>query len=195
MLNIFAKIKATTKNLEQILYSIKIKQSATRMGLSLSEIKSIISPVKITSHSINSQQNRSKYLKKMQIIIQFIVIVGFLLLTSYISITRTEIGKGKENHLIESILSSISIQNYFAGKMLGILFLLVFQFFIYSILFMITVVILYILLSAIVASFISRIEDISQVTTSVASLLLIPYIAGLVASTNHDLKLIKCPIR
>ena len=56
---------------------------------------------------------------------------------------------------------------------------------------MIVAVILYILLAAIIASFVSRTEDISQATSAVASLILIPYLIGLIASSNSDLGFIK----
>ena len=217
---------SSVKGLEQLLYSVKTQRLAATMGLSLKQIQAIISPVKIQTTSINKHQTKSSHFQKMQRISQFIVIAGFLILTSYISITGSEIGREKGDHLIESVLSSTSTNSYFAGKMLGVLFLLVFQVMIYALLvgianlvlpmlhqkalidlsffkgislnyivltalFMIVAVILYILLAAIIASFVSRIEDISQATSSVASLILIPYIIGLIASLRPDIGFIK----
>lgn len=217
---------SSIKKLEQLLYSVKTQNLATKMGLSLSQIQEIISPVKIQTSSTNHHQTKSKHFQKMQQISQFIVIGGFLILTSYISITGSEIGSEKGNHLIESVLSSTSTNSYFAGKILGVLFLLMFQVMIYvllvgitniilpmfhqkslinldflkgvsikyivlSALFMIVAVILYILLAAIIASFVSRIEDISQATSSVASLILIPYTIGLIASLQPNIEFIK----
>lgn len=217
---------SVTKNLEQILYSVKIQNLAVAMKLTTKQLQDIVTPVKISSSSINSGKSKTNRFGKMQLISQFIVIGGFLLLTSYISITGSEIGREKGDHLIEGVLSSIPTHNYFAGKMLGVLFLLGFQIVIYVLLallanitlplfhqkalidlsffkgvsleyitltalFMIVAVILYILLSAIIASFVSRIEDISQATSSVASLMLIPYTVGLIASSHPDLGFIK----
>lgn len=217
---------SSVKNLEQLLYSVKTQRLAATMGLSLKQIQAIIAPVKIQTTSINKHQTKSTHFLKMQRISQFVVIAGFLILTSYISITGSEIGREKGDHLIESVLSSTSTNSYFAGKMLGVLFLLVFQVMIYALLvgianlvlpmlhqkalidlnffkgislnyivlttlFMVVAVILYILLAAIIASFVSRIEDISQATSSVASLILIPYIIGLIASLRPDIGFIK----
>lgn len=217
---------SSIKKLDQLLYSVKTQNLATKMGLSLSQIQEIISPIKIQTSLINHHQTKSKHFQKMQRISQFIVIGGFLILTSYISITGSEIGREKGDHLIKSILSSTSTNSYFAGKMLGVLFLLIFQVMIYALLvgianiilpmfnqkslidldffkgvsikyivlsasFMITAVILYILLAAIIASFVSRIEDIPQATSSVASLILIPYTIGLIASLKPNIGFIK----
>ena len=215
-----------TKDLNQILSSVKIQTLAAAMGLSLKQVEEITSPVKISLSSINPKQDQSDHREKMQTISQFVVIGGFLLLTSYISITGAEIGREKSDHLIEGVLASISTRNYFAGKMLGVLFLLGFQIVIYAgiailvnsllpffhqkalfnlsffkgvsieyiiltSLLMIVAIILYILLAAIIASFVSRTEDISQATSVVASLILIPYLIGLIASSNSDLGFIK----
>lgn len=215
-----------TKDLNQVLSSVKIQALAAAMGLSLKQVEEITSPVRISLSSINPKQDQSDHREKMQTISQFVVIGGFLLLTSYISITGAEIGREKSDHLIEGVLASISTRNHFAGKMLGVLFLLGFQIVIYAgiailvnsllpffhqkalfnlsffkgvsieyiiltSLLMIVAVILYILLAAIIASFVSRTEDISQATSAVASLILIPYLIGLIASSNSDLGFIK----
>src|SRR5699024_4098078 len=121
-----------TKDLNQILSSVKIQTLAAAMGLSLKQVEEITSPVKISISSINPKQDQSDHREKMQTISQFVVIGGFLLLTSYISITGAEIGREKSDHLIEGVLASISTRIYFAGKMLGVLFLLGFQIVIYA---------------------------------------------------------------
>lgn len=211
------------KKLNRILNTVKTDYLVKRMGLSLGQIQLITSPVHIDVTSIDHVQRKSK---QMQAVSELIVIGGFLILTSYISITGSEIGREKGDHLIESILSSISTEKYFAGKILGILFLLIFQLIIYglilgisnlilpmlhyrrlidfsflrgisvnyvilSTLLMIVAILLYIILSAIIASYVSRVEDISQATSSVASLILIPYVMGLMAVSDPDINLVK----
>lgn len=56
---------------------------------------------------------------------------------------------------------------------------------------MVLAVALYILLAALFASFISRTEDISQATSSVATIMMIPYFLSFVAQSNPNLFLIR----
>ncbi|WP_259713954.1 ABC transporter permease [Weissella cibaria] len=156
-----------------------------------------------------------------QIFSQAATILVFFLLTSYISIAGTEIGREKGDHLLESIVSAMPAKNHFAGKMLGVLYLIGFQLFIYGIVFslakiglhglgkdnlidftqiqgitwqyatittllMVSAVMLYVLLASLLASFVSRSEDISQATSSVASFMLIPYFVSFIAQDSPN---------
>ena len=152
-----------------------------------------------------------------------VVIVAYFFLTSYISITGAELGNEKGNHLIEGVLAAISPKKHFAGKMLGIGFLVILQLLIYSVIAAFSYIILkhtkyhnwfnltkylqhidttyvlivtmltlfslaaYIFLSACFASFVSRSEDISQATTSVASIMMIPYFLSFLTQNSPNM--------
>lgn len=156
-----------------------------------------------------------------------VVIVAFFFLTSYISITGAELGNEKGNHLIEGVLAAISPKKHFAGKMLGIGFLVILQLLIYSVIAAFSYIILkhtkyhnwfnltkylqhidttyvlivtmltlfslaaYIFLSACFASFVSRSEDISQATTSVASIMMIPYFLSFLTQNSPNMGIAK----
>ena len=216
-----------TQSLIKNLTTLKSQSVAIKHGINQQEWKQIIQPVNLKKDSLNGNNtvgiNNSAV---SQYISELSVIIAFFFLTSYISITGVEIGNEKGNHLIEGVLSAIPANKHFAGKMLGILYLVIFQLLIYGaigtlgyciiqyfklrlfdlnkyvshvslqyylivVLLTILSIILYVLLAAIFASFVSRTEDISQATSSVASLMLIPYFISFFTQDNPNLLIAK----
>ncbi|USS93258.1 ABC transporter permease [Fructilactobacillus ixorae] len=188
--------------------------TASNLNLSRNDLNNLFGNTKIKQVDYNSGTKREKPVYNgytgTELFSEAVVILMFFLLTSYISITGTEIGKEKGDHVLESVIASIPPKDHFSGKMLGISYLMIFQIFIYAMLFgiakiflriigkqkwldlsifrgitaqyaiitvllMITAIMLYVLFAALVASFVSRNEDISQATSIVSSCMLVPY--------------------
>lgn len=217
-----------TNELKKNITLLKSQYMASKAGLSENQWQNIIKDVKIQKENINYDGNTVKLnnSESAQYFSEFAVIIAFFFLTSYISITGAEIGNEKGNHLIEGLTAAIPADKHYAGKMLGIFYLIGFQLIIYGLLgglgylilknmheklidlnkylsginaqyiiivVMLTVVslALYVFLAAIFASFVSRVEDISQATSSVASLMLIPYFLSFLTQSNPNLAISK----
>ena len=217
-----------TNELKKNITLLKSQYMASKAGLSENQWQKILKDVKIQKENINYEGNTVKLnnSESAQYFSEFAVIIAFFFLTSYISITGAEIGNEKGNHLIEGLTAAIPADKHYAGKMLGIFYLIGFQLIIYGLLgglgylilknmheklidlnkylsginaqyiiivVMLTVVslALYVFLAAIFASFVSRVEDISQATSSVASLMLIPYFLSFLTQSNPNLAISK----
>lgn len=217
-----------TNELKKNITLLKSQYMASKAGLSENQWQNILKDVKIQKENINYEGNTVKLnnSESAQYFSEFAVIIAFFFLTSYISITGAEIGNEKGNHLIEGLTAAIPADKHYAGKMLGIFYLIGFQLIIYGLLgglgylilknmheklidlnkylsginaqyiiivVMLTVVslALYVFLAAIFASFVSRVEDISQATSSVASLMLIPYFLSFLTQSNPNLAISK----
>lgn len=217
-----------TNELKKNITLLKSQYMASKAGLSENQWQNIIKDVKIQKENINYDGNTVKLnnSESAQYFSEFAVIIAFFFLTSYISITGAEIGNEKGNHLIEGLTAAIPADKHYAGKMLGIFYLIGFQLIIYGLLgglgylilknmheklidlnkylsginaqyiiivVMLTVVslALYVFLAAIFASFVSRVDDISQATSSVASLMLIPYFLSFLTQSNPNLAISK----
>lgn len=203
---------------------IKSQYMANNAGLNAKQWQNIVKNVAIKNEIVNSNGNTVTLnnSESVQYFSEFMVIIAFFFVTSYISIVGSEIGNEKGNHLIEGLTAAIPAEKHYAGKMLGIFYLVIFQIMIYGILgiggywiwknshsntidlskylkgidlqyillvVMLTIVsvALYVFLAAIFASFVSRIEDISQATSSVTSLMLIPYFLSFATQSNPNL--------
>ncbi|MDO4455460.1 MAG: ABC transporter permease [Ligilactobacillus agilis] len=216
------------KTIQNNLASLRAQSVALKYGLSAKQWINITQIPTVKKEILN--QKATVNLKNSEMAQNFseaVVMIAFFFLTSYISITGAELGNEKGNHLIEGVIAAIPAKKHFAGKMLGIAWLVILQIFIYCVLFVITylglketkfqfmtelrkywqyldasymliVVLLtifalasYVFLAACLASFVSRIEDISQATTSVASIMLIPYFISFLTQTNPNLLLAK----
>lgn len=213
---------SVTDELQTDLTQLKVTYKASQLNLSNSDLKDLLSPVKIKNTGKQSTTLEEKEKKEStQNVSQFVTIVLFFFLTSYITITGTEIGKEKGHHILQSVLSAIPARAYFTGKLLGIIYLIAFQFGIYLMLYGFAVAILplfhqgqlldwssiqgitplyitavivlslltmliYIMLSAILASFVSRIEDVSQATSGVTTVLILPYFFSFFAQTQPN---------
>lgn len=201
---------------------------ASKYGLTQNEWTNLISTPQVNKKVRNQVSDmKAKNIETAQVFSEAVVIIAFFFLTSYISITGSELGTEKGNHIIEEILAAIPAKKHFAGKMLGIFFLIGLQIFIYIVLgslayfsikqlhytkilnfiphmknlsmtYIIIVAILtiisltlYILLAACFSSFVSRTEDISQATGSVASLMLIPYFLSFITQNNPNMGILK----
>lgn len=211
-------------SLKTDLATLRSEYVAAQSGLTKREWFNIIKAPSVRKKVINKEStmeiNNSQTAQNFS---EAVVIIAFFFLTSYISITGVELGNEKGNHLIEGILAAVSAHKHFAGKMLGISFLILLQTFIYTIIGSITFCILkqtkqiknfdvsrylrnidseyilivviltiislalYIFLAACFASFVSRAEDISQATTSVASIMLIPYFLSFLTQNNPNM--------
>lgn len=217
-----------TNELKKNITLIKSQYMASSAGLSENQWQNIIRNVTVKKENVNYDGNTIKLnnSESAQYFSEFAVIIAFFFLTSYISITGAEIGNEKGNHLIEGLTAAIPAEKHYAGKMLGIFYLIGFQIAIYCglgglgylilknlhkkfidldkylsgittqyiiIVVMLTVVslVLYVFLAAIFASFVSRAEDISQATSSVASLMLIPYFLSFLTQSNPNLAISK----
>ncbi|MBB1079644.1 ABC transporter permease [Limosilactobacillus sp. STM2_1] len=217
-----------TNELKKNITLLKSQYMASNAGLSENQWQNIIKDVKVRKENVNYDGNTVKLnnSESAQYFSEFAVIIAFFFLTSYISITGAEIGNEKGNHLIEGLTAAIPADKHYAGKMIGIFYLIGFQLIIYSVLgglgylilknmhkqfidlnkylsgisaqyiivvVMLTVVslALYIFLAAIFASFVSKVEDISQATSSVASLMLIPYFLSFLTQSNPNLAISK----
>lgn len=214
--------------LKQNLTVIRSQYMASIAGLSESQWQNITQEVHLYKENVSYNGNTIKLndSESAQYFSEFAVIIAFFFLTSYISITGAEIGNEKGNHLIEGLIAAIPADKHFAGKMLGIAYLIFFQVFIYTIIggigylilskfhknlidlnkylsgisiqyivivAMLTIasLALYVFLAAIFASFVSRAEDISQATSSVSSLMLIPYFLSFLTQSNPNLTISK----
>src|SRR5699024_1639898 len=199
------KMQSTTE-LSSNLQNIHAMYKATQLGLSMSELKDmmkLIKCIKIKQKSID-KKHINKSTESIKNFSEIMIILSFFILNSYISIIGSEIGKEKGQHLLEGILAVVPAKKHFIGKMLGIIYLMIFQIVIYSILIIIlkdkipkkyfslikinsissiskeyiffiiiltlTSLILYILLTGLLSSMVSRNEDITQVTTGISIL-------------------------
>ncbi|MBD5806258.1 ABC transporter permease [Lactobacillus sp. M31] len=217
-----------TNELKKNITLLKSQYMASKAGLNEKQWQNIIKDVNVQKENVNYDGNTIKLnnSESAQYFSEFAVIIAFFFLTSYISITGAEIGNEKGNHLIEGLTAAIPADKHYAGKMLGIFYLIGFQIIIYSVLgglgylilqkmhkkvldlnkylsgisaqyilivILLTVVslVLYVFLAAIFASFVSRVEDISQATSSVASLMLIPYFLSFLTQSNPNLAISK----
>lgn len=215
--------KALPDELKKNINSLHSLYSATNLGLTEKQWNDIISNVSISEKDLSTQKfSHTQTAKNFS---EILIICSFFILTSYVSIVGSEIGKEKGNHLLAGILSAVSPKKHFAGKMLGISYLILFQMIIYYLIFvllknripdeyldslnlgnlseiseeyilfsvslMITSIILFILLTALFSSLVSKNEDISQVTTGVGTLVFIPYILSFVTQSNPNLALLK----
>lgn len=186
------KFRLTQGELNDLLSSIEVQQKKVDWS---STVKDVSVTTSRATHNFS----------------QIITIFLFFLLTSYISIAGSEIGKEKGNHILEGVVSAVPVKEHFAGKILGIIYLIIFQLFMYAvfwfiaqsglsfigkndwlelsniqgitteymvitILIMSANLILYILLAALLASFVSRPEDISQATSGVGTVMFLPYL-------------------
>lgn len=212
--NNLSSAKMPFQDLQKDLNSSKAMITAQKLGLSKDNMIQLFgnTPLKEIAYNSGTKEEKPIYngYTATQLFSEGATIILFFLLTSYISITGTEIGKEKGDHILESILASIPAKAHFSGKMLGITYLMLFQIFIYALIFgiakillplfgkekwldfsqlkgitpqyaiitlilMITAIMLYVLFSSLVASFVSRTEDISQATSVVASCMMVPY--------------------
>ena len=217
------KMQSTTE-LSSNLQNIHAMYKATQLGLSMSELKDLMKVITIKQKSIDKKHS-DKSTESVKNFSEIMIILSFFILNSYISIIGSEIGKEKGQHLLEGILAVVPAKKHFIGKMLGIIYLMIFQIVIYSILIIIlkdkipkkyfslikinsissiskeyiffiiiltlTSMILYILLTGLLSSLVSRNEDITQVTTGISILLFVPYILSFLAQENSDLFLLK----
>lgn len=217
-----------TNELKKNITLLKSQYMASKAGLNEKQWQNIIKDVNVQKENVNYDGNTIKLnnSESAQYFSEFAVIIAFFFLTNYISITGAEIGNEKGNHLIEGLTAAIPADKHYAGKMLGIFYLIGFQIIIYSVLgglgylilqkmhkkvldlnkylsgisaqyilivILLTVVslVLYVFLAAIFASFVSRVEDISQATSSIASLMLIPYFLSFLTQSNPNLAISK----
>lgn len=198
----------------------KAQFTASQLNLTAEDMSGLFGQVDLKQTAYNSQHQKDKPVYNgytaTQLFSQAATILVFFLLTSYISIAGTEIGREKGDHILESVVAAMPAKNHFAGKMLGLIFLIGFQLLVYGLLFLVAKLVLpmvgqgklldlssihgitaqyafitillmvagmltYIFAAAILASFVSRSEDISQATSSVASFMLIPYFISFIA--------------
>lgn len=109
---------------------------AASLGVTQKQWKRLIQTPYISIKNLSNKNNiNSQTVMNFSMVLN---ICSFFILTSYISIVGSEIGKEKGNHLLASILSSISAKKHFAGKLLGITYLIIFQLAVYGILFVIS---------------------------------------------------------
>ena len=125
-----------TNQLKKNITLLKSQYMASKAGLSENQWQNIIKDVKIQKENINYDGNTVKLnnSESAQYFSEFAVIIAFFFLTSYISITGAEIGNEKGNHLIEGLTAAIPADKHYAGKMLGIFYLIGFQLIIYGLL-------------------------------------------------------------
>lgn len=125
-----------TNELKKNITLLKSQYMASKAGLSENQWQNIIKDVKIQKENINYDGNTVKLnnSESAQYFSEFAVIIAFFFLTSYISITGAEIGNEKGNHLIEGLTAAIPADKHYAGKMLGIFYLIGFQLIIYGLL-------------------------------------------------------------
>ncbi|MCR1878876.1 ABC transporter permease [Limosilactobacillus reuteri] len=122
-----------TNELKKNITLLKSQYMASEAGLSEYQWQNIIKDVKVQKENVNYDGNTVKLnnSESAQYFSEFAVIITFFFLTSYISITGAEIGNEKGNHLIEGLTAAIPADRHYAGKMLGIFYLIGFQIIIY----------------------------------------------------------------
>ncbi|MCR1863987.1 MULTISPECIES: ABC transporter permease [Lactobacillaceae] len=122
-----------TNELKKNITLLKSQYMASEAGLSEYQWQNIIKDVKVQKENVNYDGNTVKLnnSESAQYFSEFAVIIAFFFLTSYISITGAEIGNEKGNHLIEGLTAAIPADRHYAGKMLGIFYLIGFQIIIY----------------------------------------------------------------
>lgn len=205
--------------------SARASLTAQNLKLSANDIKNLFGTTEVEQRAYNGNMKQDKPVYNgytgTQLFSEATTILVFFLLTSYISIAGSEIGREKGDHLLESIVASMPAKNHFAGKMIGLSFLIVFQLATYAILFglaklilpmfgkeswldfsqihgitggyaaitillMISTMLFYILAASLLASFVSRSEDIPQATSSVASFMLVPYLISFISQDTPN---------
>ncbi|MEO5286698.1 ABC transporter permease [Limosilactobacillus allomucosae] len=121
-------IEALKKNLS----GLSSQFAASSYGLNIKQWSEITKQPTIKQQPINKKAAvELKNSNAAQNLGEVIVMLAFVLLVSYINITGTELGIEKSNHLIEGILAAVPARKHFAGKMLGIGFLIALQLLIY----------------------------------------------------------------
>lgn len=210
-----------TQVLTAILSKLKSSLAAQKAGLSPKQWQEITAAVPLKTEVIRQSNQKSEDDKQIAKGISFVVVVIlFLVVSSYIGIVGSELGNEKSSHLIEALLASVPAREHFSGKMLGIAYLISFQLVTYLLmgglfyvglqvagygklvndlhlekyltsfgpqfwllicLIIVLSLVLYVLLAALLASFVSRVEDISQLSSMVGMLVMVPYIFALIA--------------
>ncbi|WP_347980312.1 ABC transporter permease [Limosilactobacillus allomucosae] len=118
--------------LEKNLNGLSSQFVASSYGLNIKQWSEIVKQPTIKQQAINKKEAvKLKNSNAAQNLGEVIVMLAFVLLVSYINITGTELGIEKSNHLIEGILAAVPARKHFAGKMLGIGFLITLQLLIY----------------------------------------------------------------
>lgn len=218
--------------IKQDINALKINFEAKKQNLSVNKLNQLFSPpnydMTVVSSDNDVSNNSFNGLSDVQMFSNICTIIIFVLIGSYINIISSEIGREKGGHVIESVLSAVSAKVQFAGKILGTIYLLIFQLLCYlliviavkilnpvlhvnhfvsadilknisyqyiiiSITLMVIALLTYVLLAALLASLVSKVEDIPQVTNLSSLLLLVPYgisLAGSMMPNNVIIKIL-----
>lgn len=225
---IYDNLSSITLPFEAIQNNVNLARTsltAKKLKLSAADMKNLFGTTEVEQRAYNANMKQDKPVYNgytgTELFSQITIIIGFFLLTSYISIAGSEIGREKGDHILESIVASMPAKNHFAGKMVGLIFLIIFQLVTYVVLFglaklilpmfgkgswldfnqihgitsgyaaitillMISTTLIYILAASILASFVSRSEDIPQATSSIATIMLIPYLISFITQDTPN---------
>lgn len=117
--------------LKQDLSVLASQQKAAQYGLTAKQWQALTANIAVTTHD-RSPQTINNY-EAAENVSELLTIAAFFILTSYIAIVGSEIGKEKGDHVLGGILAAITPQKHFAGKILGVAYLMTFQFAVYAI--------------------------------------------------------------
>ena len=209
-----------TQELASILNQLKSSLVAQSVGLTAKQWQEITAVVPFKTVALKQGKANEANKTSAQIISMIVVVILFVIISSYVGIVGSELGNEKSSHLIEALLAAVPAKEHFNGKMLGVIYLICFQVLVYTLvgglsylvlnvtgyngiikkfqlsklwlsftpqfwiiiaLIIILSLVFYILLTALLTAYVSRVEDINQISTLVTFLAMLPYILGIMA--------------
>lgn len=209
-----------TQELASILNQLKSSLVAQSVGLTAKQWQEITAAVPFKTVALKQGKVNEANKTSAQIISMIVVVILFVIISSYVGIVGSELGNEKSSHLIEALLAAVPAKEHFNGKMLGVIYLICFQVLVYTLvgglsylvlkvtgyngiikkfqlsklwlsftpqfwiiiaLIIILSLVFYILLTALLTAYVSRVEDINQISTLVTFLAMLPYILGIMA--------------
>ncbi|MFT8469776.1 MAG: ABC transporter permease [Oenococcus sp.] len=136
-----ATIDADT--VRQAITNLKVQSAISSLNLTAEQVSSLSSPAVINSRYVSvtnggtSNDNTNRGVRYA--FAQFALVAIFIFLTVYVQMTGSEVGTEKGSRILDSILAAVPARQHFAGKVIAIVSLFIFQLIFYAILAVIAV--------------------------------------------------------
>ncbi|MCT4398179.1 ABC transporter permease [Pediococcus ethanolidurans] len=121
-----------TTNLKSSLNSLKMQQTATRLGLSPTQLTELFTPASFKTQSVSYSNGKEKTQKNNQqdinsLLAMVVTILIYIFMVSYASLIAQEVATEKGSRIMEILVSSVAPQVQFFAKVTGMFALILLQ--------------------------------------------------------------------
>ncbi|MBU7564099.1 ABC transporter permease [Pediococcus ethanolidurans] len=121
-----------TTSLKSSLNSLKMQQTATRLGLSPTQLTELFTPASFKTQSVSYSNGKEKTQKNNQqdinsLLAMVVTILIYIFMVSYASLIAQEVATEKGSRIMEILVSSVAPQVQFFAKVTGMFALILLQ--------------------------------------------------------------------